>query len=95
MLLLISLPAVNPNGLAAMLKKHCPRLAALYALPLPLLLAFLYGSFGPVYLLIAALCAGILGWTAKKKIGGINGDVLGFCIELSEIVLLLAAQVLS
>ena len=92
--LLLRQPLANPNGLAAMLKKHCPKYILLYALPLPALLAILYGPFGFVYLLIALITVGILGFAAKKKIGGINGDVLGFGIELSEVVLLLAAQVL-
>lgn len=94
MFLLLHQPLANPNGLAAMLKKHCPKYILLYALPLPALLAVLYGPFGFVYLGICLITVWVLGLIAKKKIGGINGDVLGFSIELSEIILLLAAQVL-
>ena len=94
MLFLLSKPLANPNGMAAMLKQHCPKSVLLYALPVPLLLALLYGSFGFLYLLIGLCSTFVLGLIAEKKIGGINGDVLGFSIELAEIVLLLAAQVL-
>ena len=94
MLVLLSLPLANPDGMAAMLRQHCPKRVLLYALPVPLLLAFFYGPFGFLYLLIAICSAALLGLIAEKKIGGINGDVLGFSIELAEIVLLLAAQVI-
>ena len=94
MLFLLSKGLANPNGMAAMLRKHCPKRVLLYALPVPLLLALLYGSFGFLYLLIGLGSTFVLGLIAEKKIGGINGDVLGFSIELAEIVLLLAAQVL-
>ena len=94
MLFLLSGRLANPNGMAAMLQKNCPKRVWLYAAPLPLLLALLYGPFGFLYLLISVLTVLLLGLIAKKKIGGINGDVLGFSIELGEIVLLLAAQVI-
>ena len=94
MLLLIGLPLANPNGMAAMLKKNCPKHVVLYAIPVPLILAIISGLTGLCALLLSAAAASALGLLAKRKIGGINGDVLGFSIELSEIVLLLAAQVL-
>lgn len=94
MLFLINLPLVNPNGLAAMLRKHCPRLITLYALPVPLILALCCRPFGVLYLIISLLSAGMIALLAKQKIGGVNGDVLGFSIELTEIVLLTAAQVI-
>ena len=94
MLFLLSKGLANPNGMAAMLRKHCPKRVLLYALPVPLLLALLYGPFGMLYILIGLCSTFVLGLIAEKKIGGINGDVLGFSIELAEIVLLLAAQVI-
>ena len=94
MLLLLKFPLANPNGMAAMLKNHCPGQIMLYALPLPLILAVLYGPYGLLYPLLSLAATVLLGLTAKKKIGGINGDVLGFDIELTELLLLLAAQVI-
>lgn len=94
MLLLLKFPLANPNGMAAMLKNHCPKQVLLYALPIPLILAILYGPYGIFYPLLSLITAVLLGLTAKKKIGGINGDVLGFDIELTELLLLLAAQVI-
>ena len=78
-----------------MLKRNCPKKIVLYALPLPLLLAILYGiPYGLFYLLINVIFVWLWGMAAKRKIGGVNGDVLGFSIEMGEIILLLAAQVL-
>lgn len=94
MLTLLSKPLANPKGMAAMLKQNCPKRVWLYALPVPLLLALLYGPLGFLYLLIALCSTLLLAWIAERKIGGINGDVLGCSIELGEIVLLLAAQVI-
>ena len=95
MLFLTRLPLANPNGMAAMLKRNCPKKIVLYALPLPLLLAILYGiPYGLFYLLINVIFVWLWGMAAKRTIGGVNGDVLGFSIEMGEIILLLAAQVL-
>lgn len=94
-LFLIRMPLANPNGLAAMLQKNCPKHIVLYACPLPLLLAFLNGGLGGfIYPAVNVLLIGFLALIAKRKIGWINGDVLGFGIELAEIVLLLCAQVI-
>lgn len=94
MLLLNSFPLANPNGMAAMLRKNAPSRSFVYAAPVPILLAAVHGLSG-VCALAADLCVtAFLGWTAKRKIGGINGDVLGFSIELGEIVFLLLAQVI-
>ncbi len=94
MLFLLRRDLANPKGLAAMLKNHCPKRIALYAAPVPLLLAALYGKSALLYLLLNLVLTEILGLIAQKKIGGINGDVLGFSIELAEIILLLSAQVI-
>ncbi len=95
MLFLIRKPLANPNGLAAMLQQNCPKKITLYASLLPLILAFMNGIYtGGICLILDLLLTALIGMTAQKKIGGINGDVLGFSIELGEIVLLLAAQVI-
>ncbi|MBQ6509411.1 MAG: adenosylcobinamide-GDP ribazoletransferase [Flexilinea sp.] len=94
MLFLLRRTLANPNGLAAMLKNHCPKRIAFYAAPLPLLLAAAYGKTGFLFLILNLVLTELLGLTAQKKIGGINGDVLGFSIELAEIVLLLSALVI-
>ena len=46
MLFLLRKPLANANGLAAMLKNHCPKRIVLYAAPLPLLLAAANGKSG-------------------------------------------------
>ena len=94
MLFLLRRKLANPNGLAAMLKNHCPKRIALYAAPIPLLLAAAYGITGFLFPVLNLALTELLGWIAQKKIGGINGDVLGFSIELAEIILLLSVQVI-
>ena len=94
-LFLIRMPAANPDGLAAMLQKHCPRHAALYAAPLPLLASFFCGGLsGLLYPAVNVLWIWLVSRLALRKIGGISGDVLGFGIETGEILILLAGQVL-
>ncbi len=94
MLLLNRFPLANPNGMAAMLRKNAPARCFLYAAPLPVILACLLGISGICCLAVNLCAAAFLGWTAQKKIGGVNGDVLGFSIESGEIIILLLAQVL-
>jgi cobalamin synthase len=38
----------------------------------------------------ALVCTLVLGLVSKRKIGGITGDVLGACCEISETAALLA-----
>ena len=42
----------------------------------------------PLSLVTAAAVVALVGWTAKKRLGGVTGDVMGACSELVEIAVL-------
>lgn len=111
-------PVVNPNGMAAQLKKELHPKAVAYGAILPLLTLagvavlslrynsiIMYRGFNfhqkrssligllEIILMIFRLFVlwklpGWLGKIARKTIGGINGDVLGAAIEISELIVL-------
>lgn len=91
MLLLVFRPLANPKGMAAALRKACPKQVALPALIFPLIPAVFLGVRSFLLFIPELLCIGIIALTAQKKIGGISGDVLGLSVEIGEIVLLLGA----
>ena len=60
-----------------------------------MILAFLFAGWsGLIYLGVNLLWIMLLTLLARVKIEGVNGDVMGFGIEMGEIVILLAGQVL-
>ena len=42
----------------------------------------------PLSLVATAAVIGLVGWTAKKRLGGVTGDVMGACSELVELAVL-------
>jgi adenosylcobinamide-GDP ribazoletransferase len=42
----------------------------------------------PLALLATAVVVALVGWTAKKRLGGVTGDVMGACSELVELAVL-------
>jgi adenosylcobinamide-GDP ribazoletransferase len=94
-LAIIRLPLANPNGMAASLKKNVPPYALWAGAAAPLLLAVSLGWAGLVLILTASLTVFAVSRLALAKIHGINGDVLGMSVELTEMVVLLAASFLA
>ena len=44
----------------------------------------------PVSLVAAAVVVGLVAWTARRRLGGVTGDVMGACSELVELAVLTA-----
>lgn len=67
--------------------------ATLTALALSILIAFLLLDWQPaIWAIVLALCAvGMIGWLARRRLGGYTGDVLGAAQQAAEIAVLLAA----
>ncbi len=92
---LLQLPVVNPNGLAAGMKASLPKYALLLSSIAPFFLALFGLATGMVLMATAALCWFLIGRLALYKIGGITGDVLGFSIEVTETILLIACTLIK
>lgn len=86
------LPVATPGGLGA---TYSAPVTARHASSAALIAAIATaGLLGPWTLLsgvLVALVTGAMGWLAMRKIGGINGDVLGATQQVSEIGVLLLA----
>lgn len=91
-LVIVRLPLANPNGMAASLKKSIPSSALRAGMIVPIGFAIALRLTGFVSLLSAVLIYCIISRLAKAKIGGINGDVLGMTVEITEIAVLLTAN---
>ena len=90
-LLMLILPYARNSGLASSAQTPTKQRTAL-GLFLSLTIAFLLLGASPggvVFLCVLATVA-LIGFIAKKQIGGITGDVLGTAVKLSETVALIA-----
>ncbi len=84
------IPSARPGGLGEALHDGVTKRHDLMALALGLGICALNGGRG-LLALVAALCvARLLLSAAKKRLGGVTGDVFGCLIELTESVVLIA-----
>ncbi|MGB9800609.1 MAG: adenosylcobinamide-GDP ribazoletransferase [Thermanaerothrix sp.] len=84
------LPPARPEGLGATFVQAVTPRALLWSSPLPLLVIPLGGWHSLIALPLAAAGSAALEWLARRRLGGISGDVLGAVIEVSETLVLLA-----
>ncbi|MBQ1501024.1 MAG: adenosylcobinamide-GDP ribazoletransferase [Firmicutes bacterium] len=94
-ILSLALPAGGSEGLLATFRGAADKTAALVILALFLAAAvavmLLYSPLkGGVLAAAIALAAGYAGATAKKQFGGMSGDIAGFSIEMTELIMLTA-----
>lgn len=82
-------PSARPEGLGVTFKAGLDPKREYLASILPLVLCLLGGWIGIISAVISLLAVYVLVQIAKRRIGGITGDVLGFTIELSELMVLL------
>lgn len=98
-------PSARPGGLGDLVLGSVPRSRAAAVLALGLLVAVVAGRFDyhgggfeesgrvVVALLVGLLAADLLRRFAARRLGGINGDVLGAVVEVSTTVILLVMAV--
>ncbi|MBS3965258.1 MAG: adenosylcobinamide-GDP ribazoletransferase [Methylomonas sp.] len=86
--LMLTMPYVSPNGLAAALYTRLPRTAARGVLALSLLLAVV--TLGLLPVVLTALLVLAVRTAAMRRLGGATGDVYGAAVELGETALLVA-----
>ena len=91
----VNLPYARTDGLARNAGQPDATIAATAAI-IALIIALLALSWAGAFwaALVAALSAAVMGWLAKRQIGGQTGDVLGGAEQVAEtaILLLLAAR---
>lgn len=80
----------RPGGMGADFKLGLQPAALLWGAVIPLALAALGGTQGLAALLSALLAAGGVILLARRRIGGVTGDVFGAVVELGELAVLLA-----
>lgn len=95
------MPTARATGLGATVGGSVPTSALLAVTTVLLVLAGMAGRLsgaawyaGPLAVVIGLLAAGLVLRTALRRIGGMTGDILGACVEVSLSAALVAATVL-
>lgn len=83
-------PYIRPDGIGSGMKEHLTWTRLLFAFAGAFVPAvFLLGWMGVVFQAGALLVTGLVGYAAKRRIGGCTGDIYGAMIELVEVFTLL------
>jgi len=83
------LPQARPSGLGADFKAGFQRWYLFLGALLPLGLALFLGRQGWISILVGLVFGALALWLAKKRIGGVTGDVFGMVVEVVEVAALL------
>ncbi len=83
------LPLARKDGMAADMSAGLENRSIIVAAIIPLVLIFAGGWQAAVSAVLATIATAGIYMLARKRIGGVTGDVLGLTIEVSEIVILL------
>ena len=83
-------PPARPEGMGRELSASARRPAVALAAAVPIIIIVVAGGARSVIAaLLAAACALAIGLLARRRLGGVTGDVLGLAIEAAEIAVLL------
>jgi cobalamin 5'-phosphate synthase/cobalamin synthase len=74
------------SGLGQLLKDEVSFKYLLFALAYSLFFGWFFSFVGAIFISLFVLV--VCGWFFTKRYGGLNGDIYGFIIEVSELVLL-------
>ncbi len=88
LVLMLGFPYVSHNGLGEKLNAHLPFLPVSGIL-LACILAGIF-TLGVWAILFPGLILWLTGWLAKRRLGGVTGDVYGAGVELTETALLVS-----
>ncbi len=86
LILMLTTDYVRPAGMAAMMIKFFPNHAAIVLSVVLILLSFYVIGLSPVLLMLGLLW--LIAVQAKKRMGGVTGDVYGASVELVEVAVL-------
>jgi len=88
------LPAARPDGLGAFVAETLPRgLWLVWAVPIAVLLAWRYGATVGLAAIPVIVVVALVRFQARRRFGGMTGDVLGAASELGTAAALLALVV--
>ena len=89
-------PAARPDGLGAMVASSVPLLVAIAWTIVAIALSWvLVGSFGSASVVLGMLAGVVLLVIARRRLGGITGDVLGATIEITATAALVVLALLA
>jgi adenosylcobinamide-GDP ribazoletransferase len=83
----------RPEGLGREIHSSVRPIGVLIPALLPLLIIAAGGPHSVIAAALALACAAAIGLLARRRLGGMTGDVLGLAIEASEVAVLLVQSV--
>ncbi len=88
-------PQAYPGGMGDRMAAAVKPVALVTAAIVPALISALCGLHAVAAVLFSGLVAGLIIHTAKEKLGGVTGDVMGLTVECAEVAVLLSFALLA